>query len=222
MQSTKTMKVHQLAGILAECDPEAEVGLWLAAGIADGSGEDDGCEEGYAFEVVPLLSTAAVDADSKPDIVSIRLTDAATYAILLRLATRDRADQVGQSGSAAADAAAEAEAPETDVCPEGMREFILADHKFFAENCIEGVLINPQLPASFNDTANEARPESHGRWWNRPYIVTHDGAGTAWQAAWPSGTRYQVRCLDGGAWDRSTTWGAFRTAGEAFACAQGR
>jgi hypothetical protein len=28
-----------------------------------------------------------------------------------------------------------------------------------------------------------------------------------WFAAWPTGTRYDVRCLDGGAWDRSTGWG---------------
>lgn len=28
-----------------------------------------------------------------------------------------------------------------------------------------------------------------------------------WFSAWPSGTRYDVRCLDGGAWDRSTNWG---------------
>ncbi len=25
-----------------------------------------------------------------------------------------------------------------------------------------------------------------------------------WFKGWPSGTRYEVRCLDGGAWDRST------------------
>jgi len=26
-----------------------------------------------------------------------------------------------------------------------------------------------------------------------------------WFEAWPSGTRYEVRCLDGGAWDRATS-----------------
>ena len=25
-----------------------------------------------------------------------------------------------------------------------------------------------------------------------------------WMEFWPTGTRYDVRCLDGGAWDRST------------------
>lgn len=33
----------------------------------------------------------------------------------------------------------------------------------------------------------------------------------SWQAAWPSGVRYCVRCLDGGAWDRSTNYGMFPT-----------
>lgn len=108
------------------------------------------------------------------------------------------------------------------VCPEGMRELTLDGHTFFAENCIEGVLVNPQLPAAFNDTNNEARPESHQCWWNRPYIVTHTGTGVEWKAAWPSGARYDVRCLDGGAWDRSTKWGCFRTVEEALACAQSR
>jgi len=30
-----------------------------------------------------------------------------------------------------------------------------------------------------------------------------------WLAAWPTGTRYEVRCLDGGAWDRSSSKGMF-------------
>ena len=31
----------------------------------------------------------------------------------------------------------------------------------------------------------------------------------SWLEAWPSGVRYNVRCLDGGAWDRSTNYGSF-------------
>lgn len=30
-----------------------------------------------------------------------------------------------------------------------------------------------------------------------------------WFEAFPEGTRYMVRCLDGGAWDRSTCYGVF-------------
>ncbi len=42
-----------------------------------------------------------------------------------------------------------------------------------------------------------------------------------WFESWPSGVRYDVRCLDGGAWDRSTWWGSFATLDEAIACAKG-
>ena len=38
-----------------------------------------------------------------------------------------------------------------------------------------------------------------------------------WFEEWPSGVRYDVRCLDGGAWDRSTWRGSFGTEGEAVA-----
>ena len=37
----------------------------------------------------------------------------------------------------------------------------------------------------------------------------------AWFEEYPSGTRYDVRCLDGGAWDRSTWWGSYGTLDEA-------
>lgn len=43
----------------------------------------------------------------------------------------------------------------------------------------------------------------------------------SWFEAWPSGVRYDVRCLDGGAWDRSTGWGMFATLEQAIACAKG-
>ena len=34
-------------------------------------------------------------------------------------------------------------------------------------------------------------------------------AKAAWVKAWPTGVRYEVRCLDGGAWDRSSSKGLF-------------
>ena len=43
----------------------------------------------------------------------------------------------------------------------------------------------------------------------------------SWFEAWPTGIRYEVRCLDGGAWDRSTCWGMFATLEQAIACAKG-
>ncbi len=112
-----------------------------------------------------------------------------------------------------------------------------------AERCAAiGVPFNPTLPKDFDSTPNQARPESHQRWWNRPFTRTetieqldafyagrtddHAEAGrkhwaesrAQWLAAWPSGIRYEVRCLDGGAWDRSTSWGMFATLDEALAC----
>jgi len=33
----------------------------------------------------------------------------------------------------------------------------------------------------------------------------------SWFDAWPTGTRFEVRCLDGGAWDRSSSKGMFAT-----------
>ena len=40
-----------------------------------------------------------------------------------------------------------------------------------------------------------------------------------WYESFPSGVRYDVRCLDGGAWDRSTWWGSFGSLEEARDCA---
>lgn len=96
--------------------------------------------------------------------------------------------------------------------------------------------INPKLPENFGCTDNNARPFSHMKWWNRPYIETYSwdealeavisGAWTMrpdrarWFERWPSGVRHDVRCLDGGAWDRPTCWGSFATLEEAIECAK--
>jgi hypothetical protein len=42
----------------------------------------------------------------------------------------------------------------------------------------------------------------------------------SWFDAWPTGFRYDVRCLDGGAWDRSTNYGMFATFEEALKLAK--
>lgn len=88
------------------------------------------------------------------------------------------------------------------------------------------VPIDPKLPPRFDKTPNDERPPSHQRWWNRPYIVTEVFTGTSddarknWLSAWPTGKRYDVRCLDGGSWDRSTWRGSFSTLDAALACAR--
>lgn len=122
-----------------------------------------------------------------------------------------------------------------------LRTFVIRNHRFKAEDCVDDVLINPQLPKNFDATRNEDRPPGHAKWWHLPYIQTvtvqswdvayarrtDEYAESAraewvtsrvkWMAAWPSGTRFDVRCLDGGAWDRSTNWRCFATLEEALA-----
>ena len=109
---------------------------------------------------------------------------------------------------------------------------------------MDGVLVNPSLPELFDNTANELRPAAHQKFWNVPFIVTETVADldayyagrtdpyaeegrqhwiegrVTWLKAWPTGVRYDVRCLDDGAWDRSSAWGAFATQEEAIACAK--
>ena len=106
-----------------------------------------------------------------------------------------------------------------------------------------GVPFNPELPPRFDDTPNDRRPPSHQSWWHRPFIQTYtvdtweahyaalaeearkqwaDSGRANWIEAWPSGIRYDVRCLDGGAWDRSTSWGMFASLEEALSCAADR
>ncbi|MBN3761029.1 hypothetical protein [Burkholderia sp. Ac-20365] len=68
---------------------------------------------------------------------------------------------------------------------------------------VDVLLVDPQLPEGFYDTPNEDRSESElDEWWDRPYAV--------------SGPRgFDVRCLDGGAWDRPTFYGVVATLEEA-------
>jgi hypothetical protein len=91
---------------------------------------------------------------------------------------------------------------------------------FQAADLIGGVPIDPVLPPDFDNTPNERRPKSHTKWWRVPYVVTHP----ARNAIEPnvSVRKCDVRCLDGGAWDRSTWWGSFDTIVEAVAYAHGR
>jgi len=90
-----------------------------------------------------------------------------------------------------------------------------------------GIPFNPRLPRDFANTPNDRRPATHHRWWYRPYIETYTSSPAEpghekWIEHWPAGIRYDVRCLDGGAWDRPTCWGMFATLHEAIHCAQSR
>ncbi len=56
--------------------------------------------------------------------------------------------------------------------------------------------LDPRLPKTFDATPNDARSKAQlDAWWDRPFGITlSDG-------------RIEVRCLNGGAWDRSTHLG---------------
>lgn len=56
--------------------------------------------------------------------------------------------------------------------------------------------VDPVLPERFECTRNESRSATElATWWDRPFAVSAANGG------------YTVRCLDGGAWDRSTYYG---------------
>lgn len=122
------------------------------------------------------------------------------------------------------------------------KDFTVSGKRYKAVDCVDGVLVNPKLPKNFDCTKNESRPATHRKFFNLPYVVTYSDADfdsandideyaderrkrwaesgrEAWFKAWPSGMRYDVRCLDGGAWDRSTNWGNYATLEEALAVA---
>lgn len=73
-----------------------------------------------------------------------------------------------------------------------------------AEGAPAPIAIDPALPHNFDGTPNDDRSsEELDLWWDRPFAITN-----------PNGT-FTVRCLDGGAWDRSTNYGVAANAEEA-------
>lgn len=62
------------------------------------------------------------------------------------------------------------------------------------------MLIDPKLHQDFDNTPNEERTTAElDAFWDKPFAITND-----------DGT-FNVRCLDGGAWDRSTGYGTAST-----------
>lgn len=69
--------------------------------------------------------------------------------------------------------------------------------------------LDPKLPANFDCTPNESRSKAQlDAWWDRPYAITRDDG------------KLLVRCLNGGAWDRSTNFGTAENYDEACALAE--
>jgi hypothetical protein len=102
-----------------------------------------------------------------------------------------------------------------------MKAFIVDGVLFSADQMVDGILVDPKLPANFDDTDNALRPAEQMVWWRRPYVVSYRDTTRAFREVYPSGVRFDVRCLDGGGWDRSTWWGSFPTVEEAVRCAKG-
>lgn len=64
--------------------------------------------------------------------------------------------------------------------------------------------VDPALPPNFDSTANERRSKAElDAWWLRPFAQTRPDGGL------------DVRCLDGGAWDRATYYGTAKDLNEA-------
>ena len=69
--------------------------------------------------------------------------------------------------------------------------------------------LDPKLPKMFDQTPNQERSKDQlDAWWDHPYGVTLDNG------------QIDVRCLNGGAWDRSTHLGQANTYDEACALAE--
>lgn len=69
--------------------------------------------------------------------------------------------------------------------------------------------IDPKLPKDFDGTPNDQRSKDElDQWWDHPYCVTTDSG------------EFDVRCLNGGAWDRSSWLGRVSTYAEACALAE--
>ncbi|WP_249978208.1 hypothetical protein [Vreelandella olivaria] len=82
--------------------------------------------------------------------------------------------------------------------------------RYRAEACHEGVLLNPILPASFDDQEpGELTLVEKKHWWNRPYIITRELAGGMESyKRFPNGQAFDVCCLDGRTGNSTPTrWG---------------
>jgi len=91
--------------------------------------------------------------------------------------------------------------------------------RFKCQDVIKDIAINPVLPGNFDNTPNEERSPRSLAWWNVPYVVTYIKTVNGWEIASSGAQEFHVRCLDGGAWDRSTWLGTFATLEEALALA---
>jgi hypothetical protein len=89
--------------------------------------------------------------------------------------------------------------------------------KFWDVPCI---LTDEYQPDNFEDYTDRIKGLSDNIMSAKEFAVFVEDCKQAWFKAFPTGTAYRVYCLDGGAWDRPTVWGAFGTLEEAKACCE--
>jgi hypothetical protein len=101
---------------------------------------------------------------------------------------------------------------------EAYMDAYLSHHYLEKQPLIDGVVVNPYQREMFDATSNDDRnPQEIEDWWGIPYITVttyfvnpnytaakNDKEASEWAKNYQTGNRYDVRCLDGGAWDRST------------------
>lgn len=95
-------------------------------------------------------------------------------------------------------------------------------HRPNNQRLVRGVPVDPCLRQTFEMTPNQDRDQQElDDWWGRPFVVSYRDSSPGFKEHWPTGQRYDVRCLDGGAWDRSTWRGSYGSLDEAIdaACA---
>ena len=123
-------------------------------------------------------------------------------------------------------------------------------HYIDNQESVEGVIINPVQRYDFDFTNNEEREQREiDEWWDVKYINAFPYIGDTyleyvgrmgesevesetefdlrmmksqrnWFVSYPNGMEYVVRCLDGGAWDRSTNLGHFDNLDDALELAK--
>ena len=130
-----------------------------------------------------------------------------------------------------------------------MKKYNKINYPSNQEIVIDSIALNPTLRDDFDFTDNNLRPEKEvNHWWGLPYITTQSfmeesyqeyshrcgdrsepydewlirktKERTEWLEWFPDGVRYDVRLLDGGAWDRSTNKGSYKTFDEALEVAK--
>lgn len=100
------------------------------------------------------------------------------------------------------------ERPKLEISDWWGKPFIRTDTWDVGEETYEEYFARSREPIGFD-------PETLEEWTARVQKQKE-----SWFESFPSGTRYMVRCLDGGAWDRSTNKGSYPSIKEALVVAK--